>query len=614
MIGKPIYGNGFRGCLSYLTRGRQGKNPERVEWSSTRNLGRLDAQGDAKEIGRIMRATANLSSRTKKPVLHLPISWTKEDAPKLDREKMERVADRLLKELGLENHQAAIYAHNDTGHKHIHILVNRIDPETGRAWSTSRDWQRINKVLADEERELGLDLVDHWGVDFERDLERVKERIERDDLDMDGPKPSEGELQQALKENRVPDIPFEKSQLKDLRDLIGVDFSEATGWKDLEDRLGAKGYTLMPKGQGAIITDGRQVAKLSQMGRGVRLSALEEGFGKSYREWTQERAHELIEKREKRLAELEPEKPDFDSMSTAERRAAERVWKGQMEAAKNRAERGQSTGDRVKDLDLADMEVRYWQQVQRTYRNAEKDYLNSKRRWKYHLDKEELANAWMDQRQGKLGEGFKKAYRDPAKARSVWEELILKHGQTRAGQLVRDNPLLLGRLNGRRVIDPAKVAKAYEKTGKTRFKLGEFRNTRFFNNSDTRKEAIKEARKLTRDWERFSKSQDVLFHIQSKIDKARRDVDRTRNALEGLRSRGLKPKSLEDTLKSLYKRRAYTLTRVTRKAILASDLTDERKEQLERTRNRYEERKRERSKKRERGGAFGLDLDLFDDD
>jgi len=613
MIGKPIYGNGFRGCLTYLTQGRQGKNPERVEWSSTRNLGGLDGGRDYREIGRTMRASANLSDRTKKPVMHIPISWSKEDGPKLDRETMEGVADKVLKELGLENHQAAIYAHNDTGLKHIHIIVNRVDPETGKAWSTSRDWQRINNVLAKEERALGLERVDHWGVEMDRDLERVKERLRVDDLNDIGPRPTDGELRQAEKENRIPDMPFAKEQLKGLRDTIGADFTDATSWQELEELLGAKGYALIPKGQGAVITDGNQVAKLSQMGRGVRLKGLEEAYGKSYREWTQERASQIIEAREKQLKDTQPEKPDLEALPPYERRAAERIWEGEMEAARERAEHGARTGDPVKDLDLADMEARYWIQVAGTYRQADKAHTNARRRLNYNEGREGASVDWLEKREAEFLGTFSKAYRNPNKAAGLWDELIASQGISKAGEMVRKNPLLLGRLHGRRIINPKKVRSVFKRTGRERFKFGEFKDVKFFNNSKTRTDALREARKLTRQYDRYRKSQDILFEIRSKIKKAKRDVDRTKGEFEMLQNRGLTPRGLEQTLKSLFVRRAKTLNRVTRRAIRQSDLSDGRKEQLERVRNRYEERKRQRSKKRERGMAFGIDLDFFDD-
>ena len=69
---------------------------------------------------------------------------------------MERVADRVLARLGLEGHQVLIVAHRDREHPHLHVLVNRVHPETGKAWDRWQDLPRMQRVLREEERALGL--------------------------------------------------------------------------------------------------------------------------------------------------------------------------------------------------------------------------------------------------------------------------------------------------------------------------------------------------------------------------------------------------------------------------------------------------------------------------
>src|SRR5699024_12371386 len=45
-----------------------------------------------------------------------------------------KVAEGYLGHMGLEEHQALVVAHNDTAHPHVHIAVNRVHPERGKAW------------------------------------------------------------------------------------------------------------------------------------------------------------------------------------------------------------------------------------------------------------------------------------------------------------------------------------------------------------------------------------------------------------------------------------------------------------------------------------------------
>ena len=104
-----------------------------------------------------MEHTAAASTRTEKPVYHLSVSLA--PGEHLERPELERVADRLLQDLGLGEHQALIAEHADGAQQHIHLMVNRVHPDTGRAWRPSHDYQRIERSLRAQERELDLKIV-----------------------------------------------------------------------------------------------------------------------------------------------------------------------------------------------------------------------------------------------------------------------------------------------------------------------------------------------------------------------------------------------------------------------------------------------------------------------
>src|ERR1041385_2877856 len=69
---------------------------------------------------------------------------------------MQTVANRVLADLGLSEHQALLVAHWDREHPHVHIMVNRVHPVTGRAWDRWQDQPRIQQTLRILEREFGL--------------------------------------------------------------------------------------------------------------------------------------------------------------------------------------------------------------------------------------------------------------------------------------------------------------------------------------------------------------------------------------------------------------------------------------------------------------------------
>lgn len=150
MIGMSSSAKSFGALAHYLANGRSGNEPERVAWSASRNL----PTAEPELAGKIMRATASQNIRVAQPGYHVALSFDPGDA--VDRATMERVADRTIAALGLTGHQALIVCHRDRDHPHMHLLINRVHPETGRVWNRWQDRAVIQKVLREEEIALGL--------------------------------------------------------------------------------------------------------------------------------------------------------------------------------------------------------------------------------------------------------------------------------------------------------------------------------------------------------------------------------------------------------------------------------------------------------------------------
>ncbi len=173
MIAVTTKGRSFRALAAYVFREKNPAEQDGVAWAVARNL----PTEDPELAVTFMTATAAQSAKVEKPTYHIALSFAPDDP--VDRSLMERVGDRVLAGLGLAEHQAMIVAHRDRPHPHMHIIVNRIHPETGRVWNKWYDWQRVRQVVAEEEHRLGLrpgptglTKVDHVARDLET-LERV---------------------------------------------------------------------------------------------------------------------------------------------------------------------------------------------------------------------------------------------------------------------------------------------------------------------------------------------------------------------------------------------------------------------------------------------------------
>ena len=152
----------FKGAFLYYMHDKQATTSERVSWTHTMNM----MTDCVKKAWKVMAYTVchqaelkqaagkRLSGRKlEKPVFAYSLSWHPEQKP--DKEEMLKAARQSLKKLGLEDYEVAIAAHNDTPHKYIHVIVNRVHPVTGIAKTIRKPKIKLSNWASDYERETG---------------------------------------------------------------------------------------------------------------------------------------------------------------------------------------------------------------------------------------------------------------------------------------------------------------------------------------------------------------------------------------------------------------------------------------------------------------------------
>lgn len=147
MIGKVRKGNNFHRLIDYLMRDARGAV------LAMHNL----ASDNPKDASSEMTITAALSTRTSKPVMHVSISYAKEEAPSPNEMKVD--AYRILKRLDLSEHQAVVIRHDDRDHVHFHIAANRVGGN-GKTVSDSHSYARIEATLRQIEGERDWNAVE----------------------------------------------------------------------------------------------------------------------------------------------------------------------------------------------------------------------------------------------------------------------------------------------------------------------------------------------------------------------------------------------------------------------------------------------------------------------
>jgi hypothetical protein len=101
----------------------------------------------------VMQATAEKNRRCDDPVCHYELCWLPGEMP--TKEQWTVCALYTLRKLGYQDHQYIVVAHDDRAHFHIHIMVNKVHPETYRALTPFRNWLTLDAAARVLEAKYG---------------------------------------------------------------------------------------------------------------------------------------------------------------------------------------------------------------------------------------------------------------------------------------------------------------------------------------------------------------------------------------------------------------------------------------------------------------------------
>lgn len=147
MIARVTYGHGFAGANRYFS--EEGK----CQGYEARNLPTQNHQINAE----VMQATAMQSKRVEKPVMNISVSWDEGD--KVNDRQVFQHGHELMERLGFKDYQYMIYKHQDRDHPHIHVMVNRVNPETEKALYIRGMYKDIDNFNRQKELENGWRFV-----------------------------------------------------------------------------------------------------------------------------------------------------------------------------------------------------------------------------------------------------------------------------------------------------------------------------------------------------------------------------------------------------------------------------------------------------------------------
>ena len=221
-----------------------------------------------------MVALAEDAVRSRDPINHYVLSWREGEQP--SPEQVEEAVDLLLKEMVLDDHQAIYGLHADTENYHLHVIVNRVHPDTGRVKKVNRgfDVESLHRAVVRTEHTQG------WTVEENKRYQMVGGRLERTDPDA-GSKPRRPSQQQLDRERRSGEKSAARVAIETAAPLIAA----AGTWDELHASLAEQGmrYAQATRARtGATVTIGDVTIRASRVSREATLRSLEARLG-SYR-------------------------------------------------------------------------------------------------------------------------------------------------------------------------------------------------------------------------------------------------------------------------------------------------------------------------------------------
>lgn len=188
-----------------------------------------------------MAALASEVTRSKNPINHYVLSWREGEIP--TPVQVEQAVDIFVDHLGLTGCQLVGAMHADTNNRHLHLAINKVDPDTCKVRDINNrfDIKMAHEAIAKIEHAQGwmpeenaLHFVDEHGEVKPRKEKKNKEALPQGALD--------SEVRSGS-----------KSAARIAQERVGNLFAEVQSWTELHLRLKALNMAYVKDGRGAKV-------------------------------------------------------------------------------------------------------------------------------------------------------------------------------------------------------------------------------------------------------------------------------------------------------------------------------------------------------------------------
>ena len=213
-----------------------------------------------------MTALASDAPKCTNPITHWVMSWQEHERP--TRDQLEESIDILLDELGMTDHQTIYAAHQDTDNYHVHVMINRVHPDTLKAPNNFRDVELAHKAVA------RIQQIQGWQPEQRARYEVIEGQTKRLQHPPQATKQPAGQIAQQIESHQGVKS-AERVGIETGADLIRA----AHSWSDLHQSLADRGMRYEQYGTGAYLYVGDVKLKASSAGRDCSLPQLKKRLG-----------------------------------------------------------------------------------------------------------------------------------------------------------------------------------------------------------------------------------------------------------------------------------------------------------------------------------------------
>ena len=216
-----------------------------------------------------MTALARDGRRSRDPIAHYVLSWPEGERP--SGEQVEEAIDLLLREMDVAGHQVLYGLHADTDNRHVHVMLNRVDPDTCRIVTINAGFDRraLYRACARIEHAQG------WRAQRNAPF-RVNAAGEVEDT---GRTPEQRAPRPTPRQRDAEHRTGEASAARQAIETAGPLMEGARSWPALHAALAEHGLRYVRRGSGAVIGVGDVFIKTSTVSRRATFARLEKRLG-----------------------------------------------------------------------------------------------------------------------------------------------------------------------------------------------------------------------------------------------------------------------------------------------------------------------------------------------